>query len=206
MNIGQLISHENLFGSAAVIVCLFQYVPYIKGTLSGIIKPHVFSWLVWTLLAGIAFVVQILKGAAQGAWVTGVTTSFCFMVFVLSLRRGEKEVTRTDWICLILGLFAVMLWVMTSDPLLAVIIVSIAYVIGLVPTWRKSITKPFEETLGVYLLGNVKWILSFFAYHSYNAAALLYPLTTLIASASLAVLLVIRRKRLDEPRLKETQC
>src|SRR3989338_2251804 len=64
------------FGLVGVVLSLAGYFPYLKGILSGKIKPHVFSWLIWVITTGIAFLGQIYGNAGAGAWVTGIAFFF----------------------------------------------------------------------------------------------------------------------------------
>jgi len=74
------------------------------------------------------------------------------------------------------ALAALALWAITHDPLWAVILVTIADILGFVPTFRKSITKPYEETLSTYILGGVKWMFSIAALTTFSPTTMLYPL------------------------------
>ena len=104
-----------------------------------------FRWFAWGLPLGIVFAAQWVEGAGGGSWVTIVTAVLCTVIFVLSLFRGEREITPVDWIGLIASLVALALWKLTKDPLGAVVLITLSNVLGFVPTIRKTLTKPGEE-------------------------------------------------------------
>ncbi len=52
----------------------------------------------WTLLTGIAFIVQITKGGGAGAWVTGVTALCSFGFTIVGFRASSREfISKSDW-------------------------------------------------------------------------------------------------------------
>ena len=54
---------KELFGLAAVLFAVANYLPYLIGSLRNTITPHVFTWTLWFLLTSIAFYAQITNGA-----------------------------------------------------------------------------------------------------------------------------------------------
>jgi hypothetical protein len=182
------------FGILSATVSVLQYPAYIRDVIKGKTKPHAFSWFVWGLPCGIVFAAQIMKGGGAGAWATGLTTVFCTAIFLLSLRYGEKEITVLDKTCLALALLAIVLWIMTKDPLGSVALITVADVLGFLPTLRKSMTKPHEETATSYLIGSLKWLLSLFALGSFTLTTALYPATMTITNTALVGMLIYRRR------------
>jgi hypothetical protein len=185
-----------LCGSLAAITGFIQYTPYVINILRRKTRPHAFSWFVWGLPCGIVFAAQFLKGGAAGSYATGVTAILCTIIFFLSLFYGEKNITKLDWLCLVLALAALVLWGMTKDPLGSVILVTIADLIGFGPTIRKSIKKPREETASTYWIANVKWVLSLMAMNTYSLTVCLYPVAMFVANSAFAVMLFVRRAAL----------
>ena len=61
---------------ATIIGALLTFIGaylYYKDMFSGLTKPHIFTWFIWTLLTGIAFAGQLAGGGGLGSWVMGVT-------------------------------------------------------------------------------------------------------------------------------------
>lgn len=185
---------KQAFGAISVLFAFAQYVPYIRDVAKGSTKPHAFSWFVWSLPCAIVYAAQIVKGGEAGSWATGVSTVLCTIIFILCFWRGEKNITRSDSMALGMGLVAIGLWVMTKDPLSSVILITIADVIGFIPTIRKSITKPYEETMSVYAVGTIKWVFSIVALSSLTASTLTYPMGMIVANSCMVIFLFCRRK------------
>jgi hypothetical protein len=180
----------------ATIIGFIGYVPYFRNIFKGKTKPHVFSWLVWGILTGIAFVAQVVEKAGPGSWVTGFTAIICLIIAGLAYSRGERDITRIDWACFIAAIFGIVLWVLTDNALLAVIIVTITDALAYIPTFRKTYYKPYEETLIEYALGSLKFVIGFAALESFALTAWLYPASLVVMNAAFVVMALIRRIQL----------
>lgn len=186
------------FGIAGTLVAFLQYGLYIRTILLGKTKPHVFSWFVWGVPCGVVFLAQLVKGGGAGAWVTGATALLCTFIFLLSLHYGEKRITKLDVASFVLALIAIALWLITKDPLWSVILISLADVLGMIPTLRKSYDNPYEEDLLSYVVANMKWTLSFLALETISFTTALYPVAMFLSIAILIVFLMWRRAKLKQ--------
>src|SRR3989344_323375 len=131
-----------ILGVIAVVIALVSYVPYIRDILRGSTKPHPVSWFAFALLMGITFSAQLITGAGPGAWVTGVSALAIFGIAIFSIVRGGVEIVAFDWACLAGAILGIVLWRATSDPLTAVVIVTITHTIAMGPMFRKAYLKP----------------------------------------------------------------
>jgi hypothetical protein len=185
-----------VLGSVAGVLAVVQYVPYIADVLRGKTKPHAFSWFVWSVPTAIVFAAQVWSGGGAGAWATGISVLMCTAIFALCFFRGERTITRFDWLCLGISMIALALWAVTKEPLGAVILVTIADLLGFGPTIRKSFAKPYEETLNTYLLSGIKWTLSIAALSVFDAITLTYPIAMILGNWGFVAFLIIQRKKL----------
>jgi hypothetical protein len=190
------VDYKLLLGALAVIVGFIGYIPYFRNIINGKTKPHAFSWLVWGILTAIAFVGQVTSNGGAGTWVTGFTALICFAVFILALRKGKKDFPLTDWISLAGAGIALLLWFITSNPLTAIILITIIDALGFIPTFRKSFVRPNEETMFTYLMSGIKFIIGIVALEQYSLVTVLYPLSLVITNAVFILMLLIRRKQL----------
>lgn len=189
----QLLEYQVMLGIIATIVGLAGYVPYFKDIIKKRIKPHAFSWLIWGITQSLVFFAQTSEGAGAGAWAVGVPAVLIFAVFVVSIFRGEKEITRLDKASLLLALFGIALWAITTDPLWSVIIVTGVDVVGFVPTARKSYKRPNEEAVSVYVLAGISFFISLFALQSVNMTTFLYPASLVVTNTVFVTMVMIRR-------------
>lgn len=190
-----MLDYKLLFVAISFVIGLCGYAFYYKDIFRGRTKPHAFSWLVWAILAGIAFFGQIFDQAGFGAWVSGLTTIACFSIFLVALWKGEKDITFSDKLSLLGAVIALLLYYITNNPLASVILITVIYTIGgFYPTVRKSYSKPQEETLLTYFLDGIKWLMALFALENYSVLTSLYPLAGFLINFLFVGLLIVRRR------------
>jgi hypothetical protein len=183
-------------GGIAVVLAFVSYVPYVSDIFKGKTKPHAISWGIWTVLLGIYFVAAFQDGGGAGTWQLGMTMVLCTGIFLLSLWRGEKHIYRSDWLCLAGALFAGGLWWITDDPLLSIVLITFIDVAAFIPTLRKSIDKPHQETLSTQWIGVGKHGFSLLAMEKYSVVTTLYPFVIFLMSVFFGCMLMIRRRQL----------
>jgi len=186
---------KTALGIIATVMAFVSYIPYIRNMLSGKTKPHAFSWLVWGTLTAIAFVGQVSEGAGPSAWVTGFTACVSFFIFVTALWTGEKDIAKSDWLSLVGAGIAMLLWWATSDPLIAVILITLIDALGFFPTFRKSYHKPYEETAITFAISGLKFVIAIIALENLTPTTWLYPASLVFMNGIFVIMLLIRRKQ-----------
>ena len=184
-----------IIGAISFIIGIYATYIYIISILRGKTKPHLFTWVIWGIIASIAFAAQLYDNAGPGSWAMGWTAASCVLTALLALKYGEKNITRSDWIAFIASLSAILPWLLTKDPLGSVILISIIDVVAFYPTMRKSWTKPHEEHLGAYHIANLKLFLSLFAMSNFTLVTTLYPMAIIAANLSFLGLCYWRRRK-----------
>lgn len=187
---------------AAILIAFVGFYFYLRDIYLGRTKPHAITWFIWSLFSGIGFLGQISGDAGPGAWPAGVTSALCLLIFILSMFRGEKTVTRGDWICLGVGCAAVTLWAVTNTPVWSILLVTFGDYTAYVPTWRKTVRNPYEETLFSYLTALLKHILTLLALDRYVFVTAFYPSALVLANGAFLVMMVVRRRQV--PRYQNT--
>jgi hypothetical protein len=88
--------YKELLAAAAIFLTVAMYVPYVRSIRAGRTKPHVFSWITWTLGAFVVFVAQLAGHGGAGAWPIGVSGLVTAYIAVLAYRhRTDTSTTRT---------------------------------------------------------------------------------------------------------------
>jgi hypothetical protein len=73
------------------------------------------------------------------------------------------------------------MWIMTSDPLWSVVIVTIINAAAYIPTFRKAWVRPFEEHILMYAINIPRHMLTIAATQVYSFTNLLYPASVVLA-------------------------
>ncbi|MDD3371868.1 MAG: hypothetical protein PHE27_08615 [Alphaproteobacteria bacterium] len=185
---------KDVMGALSLVIAFVSYVPYVRSIFVARTKPHAFSWLVWGLSSAVAFFAQISDNAGAGAWVTGFSAAVCIGIGIIAVFRGEKNITRGDWISFLSTILAIPLWIVTKDPLWSVLLVTGIDAVAYYPTFRKSYAKPDEELAFKYVLTAVKHGLSLLALQNFTLVTSFYALVSLVLEAGVALMLVWRRR------------
>ena len=140
-------------------------------------------------------------GAGVGAWITFAVSAVCIFIFFLCLKYGEKSITISDVVFLILALLSLSLWLFVHQPILSVILIVLTDVLGFAPTIRKSWNKPHSETLFTWAVCVVRHGLGIFALEQFNLLTLLYPIAWTAVNFIFCIFIIVRRKQIKQDLL-----
>lgn len=187
---------KEVIGIVAVILTFVSYIPYFRDILKGKTHPHIYSWALWCLLTGIIFILQISDGAGPGAFISLGAGLMCTVVIALSLKYGKRDITLFDKVASFLALVAIGLWLIANQPVLSIILITIADMLAFLPTVRKSWMKPHTETLSLFVTNTFRFTLALFALDNYSILTALWPAAWVVANALFSLLLIVRRQQL----------
>ena len=191
-----------IFGIASSILAIVCFIPYITDILKRKTEPHTYSWLVWTILQTVGVMAQLKEGAGYGAWALGIGAFFCFVIFILSLKYGTKNISRFDTFCLLASVVTIMMYLGIENPVWAVVAVAATDFVGFLPTFRKGFQEPFTETASTFAMSGVANVLSIIALQNYNLTTVFYIATLFFTNFSFASMILLRRRVLNKISLK----
>lgn len=189
---------KEVIGAVAVVLTFAAYVPYYRDILKGKTRPHIYSWSLWGLLTILLVALQIKGGAGPATWVTAAAGLLCLGVVALSLKNGKKDITTSDTIVAILSLLAIGFWLIADQPLVSMILATLADLLAFIPTVRKSYRDPYSETLSLYITNALRFCLALLAVEHYTYLSSSWIVAWIISNASLAILLAVRRRQVEK--------
>lgn len=173
----------------------FAFVPYIISIVNRKTRPHLMSWVLWTLLGIILAASYRAAGAPLPTLV--VPTVFVvgpLVIAILSIKYGEYGLNLFDMLCLVAGLCGMVFWLATSHPEAALYLTIIVDFIAALPTLKKIMIDPRSESLTSWVLfsiGNAVNLLTLpFGYLS--LAIVSYPLYLFLFPCLMSTLLLKR--------------
>ena len=184
---------KDVFAVIATILAIAGNLPYIRDAFTRRVKPHPFTWLVWTIVSTIVLFGQIAEGAGIGALPTAVACAFTIIIFLFSLQYGFKYVKRSDKYFLAAALLGIIPWLIFKNPTFSVIIAVTIDLIAFVPTLRKTYLHPETETPILYGSNVLRHILTLFSLQSYNIATTLHSISMIITNSAMVVLITDRK-------------
>ena len=181
--------------SIAIFLTFYAYIPYLIGIFKGNTKPHLFTWLIWSIVTLIAVVVQVLEGGGMGSWPTIAAAVTCFFITLLAFKFGSKDIRKIDYIFLLASLSAIPLWLITNNPAYSAVLVTIIEIVAALPTIRKSWNSPEEEVMSTYGVNTFRYILSIFALAAFSVSTVAYPIGMVFMNGLIFCVLLIRGTR-----------
>ena len=187
-------SLKDVVGILSVLIMVGATWPYLYKVLRDEVRPHVFSWLIWTLTTGIAAAARTVVHAGPGAWSQWAGALSCLIVALFTLSKTKQDIKRSDIVAFVLALSAIPAWMMTQNPLVAVIIVTCIDVAGYYPTFRKSYRAPHHEMFFNYIAAGIINALSLWANTDYSLTSTLFSSVMIVANTVLIVFILWRRR------------
>jgi hypothetical protein len=189
--------YKELLAAAAIVLTFVAFVPYVRSIRAGQTKPHAFSWIVWGLGTFVVFLAQLADRGGSGAWPTGVSGIITAYIAVLAYRgRSDTSITKVDWVFLAIALAALPCWLLSSNPLVAVVLLTGMDLAGFVPTFRFAFLNPHEEHIGFYSLGALRNTVAIAALEHYSWTTVLFPAAVGAACALFVATVAYRRAQL----------
>lgn len=186
---------KTIFGVVAVTIGFIGYIEYVRDILRGKCKPHLFTWITWFCVTGIALSGQLSDNAGAGAWTTAFGMTFCFLVIILSFRYGTKTRYRSDYWCLAGVGVAIALYFITHTLVWSVLLITIIDTIGFIPSIKKSHKNPHNENATLYQLCSIRDILSIFALSHISFLTAFYPICLFVINGSFGTYLWWRQRK-----------
>jgi len=189
--------YKEILSAIAIALTFVAFYPYIRSIMRDETKPHVFSWIIWGTTTFVVFLAQLDGGGGVGAWPIGVSGSITIFVAIIAyIKRADITITRMDWLFFVSALSSLPFWYLTSDPLWAVIILTVVDVLGFGPTVRKSYSQPYSESLSFFAIFTARNLIVILALENYSTTTVLFPAAVAAACIALMVMIVYRRSTL----------
>ncbi|MGO8696439.1 MAG: hypothetical protein ACLQVY_01785 [Limisphaerales bacterium] len=150
---------------ASGVAYTVAYLDYNRQVVKGATRPNGATWLIWSVIAGVS-TTSYLK-ASGDVWksvIPIINICLCLATFVLAVSLKKfKQPDPMDFIALLIGAIAVVVWKQYGSAKYANLIVQFAILSGFIPTWRAIRADPWCEqprpwwlwTTGYFLAGVV---------------------------------------------------
>jgi len=187
---------KSTLGLVAGIISFSSYIIYIVSILRGKTKPSRISWFTW---AGMGLVLALsydLSGAANTVWIAYFEFLGPLLISLLSIKYGVGGLKdKTDLMAIGGIVLSVVLWIITSNPVVALVTNIVIDLFAFVPTIKKSWYKPEEEEFWTWFVGVFADTTNMFAIERPNFAILIYPIYILLVDVIIVTVLLVRGKK-----------
>jgi len=147
---------SSILAVSSGIIQLVAHIPILIGIFKGQTKPSTTATGIWTFVS---------FALLASSYSSGVRTNLPFLiagcvatttVFILSLKYGYRKWSVIDPICVVLGLFSLIIWYITQQASYAVYLLTLLDWIAVAPVIYKSWYDPETEN-------KLGWSISFVA-------------------------------------------
>lgn len=162
----------------AIFLRLFAGANYLIATIKGAVRPNPITWLFWGLSPLIAFGAQLQYGLQPSAWVTLALGLGPLLIFIVSLTKSEKKRWRLgvfDFLCGASAAVGLVLWQLTSDPVIALLFGILADILGGLPTVYKAYVRPETEKAFPYMLSMMSMVVTLLTLRDWNFINVGFP-------------------------------
>jgi hypothetical protein len=187
------LTFKDLMGALAVVITLVAYGIYVWQTLRGEARPHPLSWLIFGILTGTAYLVQLDEAAGPGSWVMGVTAVVCLLLCLMSFWRGERTFPWYEWAFLFAAAVIFIFYLWSREPTISAVLAAVVSVLGFGPTVTKAWQRPHSDSITTFALNSIKFVPAFFAMDNLSLATCVMPAALVVANAAVALLIFLRR-------------
>jgi hypothetical protein len=185
---------QDWMGALSVLMALVAFAIYVWQTVCGEVRPHPLSCFLFGILSVVGYWVQRDERAGAGSWTLAAMTAFCFILAVLSVLRGERRFSLSEWVFLVVGLGVLGIYFVTRDPVLTTLLITLVDALGYGPTFVRGWHQPDRDSVSNFALNGAKFVPSLLAMESVSFSTCFYPAAILVLNFSVATLLVVRRR------------
>jgi hypothetical protein len=187
---------RDALGILSVALAVLAAVIYIAQTLRGDVRPHPLSWFLFGVLSLTGYLVQRDQGARQGSWTLLAMTVICFLFVAVSVARGERTFSRTEWAFVAAAGAVFVLYLFTRDANVAAAMTTAIDALGYGPTFTRGWSFPRKDSVTSFAINGAKFVPSLMAMDPISFATSSYPATLLVLNAAVAMMLLVRRRAL----------
>lgn len=162
---------------------------YIKETLSGRTKPNRVTWLMWAIAPLIATSAALADGIRLAALPVFMSGFIPLLVFLASFANSKAywKLEKFDYFCGASSFLALILWIITKEPVIAIIFAIASDGFAALPTIIKSWKHPDTESTEIFVGGLFNASTAFFALKTFDFSGIAFPMYLLSVNSILIV-------------------
>jgi hypothetical protein len=187
-------SWRDALGLLSVALAVLAAVIYIAQTLRGEVRPHPLSFFVFGVLSLTGYWVQRDQGARQGSWTLLAMTVICFLFVAVSVARGERSFSRTEWAFVAAAGAVFALYMFSRDANVAAALTTAIDALAYGPTFTRGWSFPRKDSVTSFAINGVKFVPSLMAMDPISFATSFYPATLMVLNTAVAIMLIVRRR------------
>lgn len=178
-----------------VLVQIIGITKYIRETIRGNTKPNRISWLLWSIAPIIGAIATLSKGFTLAALPVFMSGFGPFLVFISSFinKNSYWKLGKFDYICGVFSILALVLWYITKEANVAILLAILSDGAASIPTLVKAWHHPETETAAPFMAGLFSNLTSSLAIRSWTFTEIAFP--SYLITFNVILISLIKRKR-----------
>lgn len=163
--------------------------------LRGKAKPNRVTWLLWSFAPLISAAAAFSNGESWSVLpiLLAGLNPLLIVIFSFFVKGAYWKISKLDYLCGALSLIALVLWLITKDPVLAVFFAIMSDALAGLPTLIKAWKDPESESPMIFILGIIASLSAYFTANAISFTNLGFQ--TYLIILNIAILLGIFSKR-----------
>lgn len=181
-------------------------VAYLRATILGKAKPNPLTWLLWAITPAITLVAGIVAKVGDSLIVTAALAISPLLVFITAMIKNPRslKLDRLNLICAFLAILGIVLWCLTKNQDLAILLAIVADFISSLPTLIKAKKQPKSEYPPTYIMSAAAMLLALLTMPSWNFTNSAFMIYVFVLNMIIANLSIFGRLK-GPARLRRTQ-
>lgn len=178
-------------------VTLYFALGYVRATLKGWVIPNKVTWFLWALAPMIAFFATFSSsGFSLGqipVFMAGFTPLLVFGASFIN-KQSFWKITFFDLSCGIVSLITLVIWYLTQNSNLAILLAIMSDALAALPTLIKAWRYPETESIKPFAAGIVTTGIALPATSTWDFAHLAFPVYLFLLNILMTVILKVKDK------------
>lgn len=175
---------------------LLGALAYIRAMFKGQTKPNRVTWFMWLVAPFIATAASLSNGVSWAVVPVFMAGCSPLLIFTASFfsKKAYWKLATFDYLCGIVSALALVLWLITNHPDLAIIFAILSDGLAAVPTFIKAWHNPKTESTWPFTIGMLSPMTTFFVARTWNFSELAFPTYLIIINVLILIAIIKSNK------------
>jgi len=178
----------------SIIIGLITQIIGIYSIFKGSYKPHRTTRFIYFLISTLFIGTMIAQQSWDALGFVVAQNIGVVIIFFLSFKYGIGGYSKLDIITLFGAIISGVVWILTSNPTLALAMSLVTDMIAFIPTVIKTYKKPFTENWAFYGTDIIASTFSILSLTRFTFGDLSYPIYIWILNFGMTILIIYRQK------------
>ena len=162
----------------AGLVSILAALAYIHSMFKNNTKPNRVTWFMWSIAPLIATAAELSNGvglAVLPVFISGLSPLLIFLASFFA-KKAYWKLSNLDYFCGLLSGLALVLWLITKDPNVAIILAITSDAFAAIPTIKKAWKNPETESSWPFTIGMLSPLTAFLVANEWSFSELAFPI------------------------------